>query len=235
MKDLHSHLLYGIDDGSISKEESIELLNKLYDAGVNEMVLTPHYIIGSNYSCNNINKSKLLKELQKETKVKLYMGNEVFIDNNIISNIENNNISTINNSRYILIEFPLNEKLYYDEEILFELRQKDLVPIIAHPERYSYYDISDFEKFINQGCLLQGNITSLSLKYGSKVKKRLEKLLKNKLIHVMGTDTHRKFFEFDTKLKFLDKEYKEDILNNNFIRIINNQDVIRHEKVKEKR
>ena len=82
MKDLHSHLLYGIDDGSISKEESIELLNKLYDAGVNEMVLTPHYIIGSNYSCNNINKSKLLKELQKETKVKLYMGNEVFIDNN---------------------------------------------------------------------------------------------------------------------------------------------------------
>ena len=89
MKDIHNHLIFGIDDGSKSIDESIKLLNEMSDRGVTEIVLTPHYIIGTNYNCNNKIKKEKLKELQKLTKIKLYLGNEVFIDNNILEYIEN--------------------------------------------------------------------------------------------------------------------------------------------------
>ena len=56
MKDIHNHLIFGIDDGSKSIDESIKLLNEMSDRGVTEIVLTPHYIIGTNYNCNNKNK-----------------------------------------------------------------------------------------------------------------------------------------------------------------------------------
>ena len=56
MKDIHSHILYGIDDGSRSIEESIQLLDRLYDQGVTDIILTPHYIENSKYNYKNIKK-----------------------------------------------------------------------------------------------------------------------------------------------------------------------------------
>ena len=141
MKDIHNHLIFGIDDGSKSIDESIKLLNEMSERGVTEIVLTPHYIIGTNYNCNNKIKKEKLKELQKLTKIKLYLGNEVFIDNNILEYIENDEISTINNTKYLLIELPLREKLEIAFDILFNLRNNGIVPIIAHPERYQYINL----------------------------------------------------------------------------------------------
>ena len=60
MKDLHSHLLYGIDDGATSLEEALELLRQLESAGVKEIIVTPHYIENSKYVCNNSQKEMLL-------------------------------------------------------------------------------------------------------------------------------------------------------------------------------
>ena len=57
MKDIHNHLIFGIDDGSESIETSIKILNEMSNRGVTEIVLTPHYIIGTNYNCNKDRKS----------------------------------------------------------------------------------------------------------------------------------------------------------------------------------
>ena len=62
MKDLHSHLLPGIDDGSKSFEESIKILKKASIEGVTDIVLTPHYIEDTKYNCNNKNKKELFAE-----------------------------------------------------------------------------------------------------------------------------------------------------------------------------
>ena len=59
MKDLHSHLLPGIDDGSNSMEESISLLKSAYESGITDMMLTPHYMYKTDYNCNNKKKEKL--------------------------------------------------------------------------------------------------------------------------------------------------------------------------------
>lgn len=227
MKDLHNHSLYGIDDGAQTFEDSILILNKLEDEGVKEIVLTPHYIIGTSYNANKEKREKRLKELQSKTNIKLYLGNEVFLDNDILDYIDRNEISTINGSRYILIEFSLREKMPFDHELVFNLRKVGLVPIIAHPERYSYYSIKDLEKFIEEGCLLQGNITSLMNKYGKKVKKRLIKLLKANLITVLGTDTHsNNNINIEDCLKELKKIVPEDkynkLIDDNFTKIVNN-------------
>lgn len=228
MKDIHSHLIYGIDDGPKVLNGSLKILKKLENEGVTELVVTPHYIIGTNYNSDNETKMKLVRELQEHTKINIYIGNEVYIDNDIIDYIERRQISTINNSDYLLVELPLNEKMEYASNILFELRNLGIIPIIAHPERYHYLSISDLISFVEEGCLLQGNITSLSGKYGKKVKENLKLLLKKHMIHVLGTDIHTHNDVsvsgcLEQLMKLVDDKMYKDLTERNFNKIINNK------------
>ena len=229
MKDIHNHLLYGIDDGSKSLDESIKLLKGLKKEGITEIVFTPHYIIGSSYNTNVKKNKALLSTLVKKTDIKLYLGNEVALDNDVLSYIEKGEIGTINNSRYLLVEFPINEKLDVGKVLIGNLIRYGVIPVIAHPERYHYYKLKDFEEFIKEGCLLQGNITSLIDKYGVKSRKNLELLLKKDMIHVLGTDTHRTLFDMGKCEEYLDKvvtkERKEELLNTNFDKIVKDKDI----------
>lgn len=226
MKDLHSHILYGIDDGSKTIEKSIELLKSLEKENVTDLVLTPHYIIGTSYNSNNSQKRELLNSLKRKTKINLYLGNEVYIDNKILEYIKKDEINTINNSKYLLIEFPLNERLDCMFDIVYDLLGKGIIPIIAHPERYRYLKLSDLISLIESGCLFQGNITSLNGKYGKEVKKNLELLLSKNMIHLIGTDTHRNpNIDLDKALeelkKIVGKEKYKEITEINFDKVIN--------------
>lgn len=238
MKDLHSHILYGIDDGSKTIEESIEILKKAKKQGVTDIVLTPHYIKDTSYQANNKEKNERLKTLKQELKkqkikINLYLGNEVYIDEEIPSLLKEE-ISTINNSRYILIEFPLNRKSSMIDEVLYQLKQENLIPIIAHPERYLYYykDYAFFEDLINQGCFFQANIASIYGFYGRKSKKMLKEMLKRNMIHFFGSDIHHKFqniYEKDIEkvlLKILkDPKRVEDLLINNTTQVLKNKKI----------
>ena len=70
MLDIHSHILYGIDDGARSKEESIELLRYLEKQGVEKIIVTPHYIENTLYEATVAKKKKLIKDLENETSIK---------------------------------------------------------------------------------------------------------------------------------------------------------------------
>lgn len=195
MKDIHSHILYGIDDGAKSLEESVEILRMANRCGVTDIILTPHYIKNSIYSANITLKKKILNEIKRELKkenidINLYLGNEVYIDSGIFSKLRS--ISCLNNSRYILIELPLNNKCLVLEEVLYKLKERNLIPIIAHPERYTAYykDYSFFANLIKDGCLLQGNIGSLYGDYGNISKRMIKGLLKRGMIHFMASDIH---------------------------------------------
>ena len=237
MKDLHAHILYGIDDGSKDYENSIDILKKMEQNSITEIVLTPHYIIGSKYNSDNKTKKKLLESLKNKTKLKLYIGNEIYIDNDILEYIEKDKISSINNTKYLLVEFPLSRKLTCMYELIFELRKNNYIPIIAHPERYHYLKLDDLEKLIEGGCLFQGNITSLLNKYGSYAKRNFELLIKKHMIHVLGTDTHRDFdYNLEEALNKLKKitssEYYMDLTERNFDKIVSNKKVNTYDIVK---
>ena len=238
MKDLHCHLLPGIDDGSSSIEESISLLKSMKEFGIDEIVLTPHYIENSKYNCNNKNKKALLNKFLKEVKkenidVKIYLGNEVYFTNNLIELIDQKEIETINNSRYLLFEFPMHGHCKGTGEILLKLISRGYIPILAHPERYKkFLEKPDLlEEYLRMGVLLQGNFSSLYGKYGRKEKKLLKYYIKKGWISFLGSDTHHTFSYNSRKLERMlhrlnkNEEYISGLLGDNFDKVINNEPI----------
>ncbi|MCI8347411.1 MAG: hypothetical protein HFJ12_05665 [Bacilli bacterium] len=235
MKDIHSHILYGIDDGSRGVEESIELLDHLYYHGVTDIILTPHYIENSKYSCNNKKKAELLQELQQQyKKINLYLGNEVYITENILDLLKKEEIMTLNYSRYLLIELPMNSEIKNLDSIIFDLVRNNIIPIIAHPERYRYVqkNIHYFDEFRNMGILLQGNYESLFNQYGSSAKKTLKKLLREDMISFLASDMHR--IGYMTHIELLDKKLarivkdtkkRKALLEDNIEKVIHDEDI----------
>ena len=195
--DIHSHILFNIDDGSKSLEESINIIKQDIEIGIKNIVVTPHYIENSKYTSNNNEKNQILKQLKTELKnrnikANLYIGNEVYICDNLEELLNNKEISAINNSKYLLIELPLHNKIKNVTEIIYELKIKGIIPIIAHPERYEYVqkDIKYVDKLIEEGAILQANYGSVIGIYGNKAKKTIKKLLKQNKIKVLATDIH---------------------------------------------
>lgn len=239
MKDLHCHILMGIDDGSSNLQESLNILSKAQEDGITDIVVTPHYIKNTTFAANNILKQQILNQLKEQMTINdihinLYLGNEVYIDEEIITLIKNNEIATINNSRYILIELPMMNKILNLKAIIFELINNGYIPIIAHPERYKFVQNNPLilQELINMGVLFQGNYKSLFGSYGQHAKKTLKVLLENNLIHFLGSDTHKdsddyKLKDLEKKLIKLvkDKKRVEELLENNFMKVINNEEI----------
>ena len=242
MKDLHTHILYDIDDGSNSLEESLEILKQASLNGVTDIVLTPHYVKGSKYSADNAQKKKLFNELKKwvdisSININIYLGNEVYITEDSLS--LSKEISTINNSRYILIELPLNTKYNLIFESLNKLKKKNLIPIIAHPERYmAYYEDYDFFNNLRKiGCLLQGNIGSIYGNYGKKSKKMIIYMLENNMLDFLASDIHQDnniIYDKDIKRDIFkivkDKDVVEKLLNTNAEKVLNDIDIVEWSK-----
>lgn len=234
MRDIHSHIMYGIDDGSRSLEESIKLLEIQEKKGITDIILTPHYIENTDYTCDVQRKNEIINELKKHTTINLYIGNEVYITENVKKLLENKKISTLNNSRYLLVELPMNNKIVDVEDILFSLLRINVIPIIAHPERYSYVqdDIKYLDTLKDMGVLFQGNYESLFGKYGTGAKKTLKKLIKLNYISFLGSDMHHLGYEYHQEKvakKLLritkSKDAVEDLISNNILKVINDEEI----------
>ena len=193
--DIHSHILYGIDDGSKSLEESIEIIKQHIEMGFKDIILTPHYIENSKYETKNKEKKKLLETLKKKLKkqnikINLYLGNEVFVNNTL--EIDKEKIEKLNNSKYLLIEFPMGEKPKNINNIIYELKIQGIIPVIAHPERYTFVQEHPniVDEWVEEGALLQSNYGSIVGVYGESAKKAVKKLLKKNIIANLATDIH---------------------------------------------
>lgn len=207
--DIHNHSFPNVDDGAKSFEEAVENIKYLKSIGVTDIVLTSHYIINSKYQSSINSRLPILKKLQDlDLGVNLYLGNEVFISEatTLINLVKSGATSTINNSRYLLIEFPRSQVIQHLDKIICELNEAGITPIIAHPERYSYYweNFDKLKELLEYDCLFQCNIESIAGKYGSNAKKALKKMLKEGMVSILATDFHHK----ETN-KYLEKSLKK--------------------------
>lgn len=240
MKDLHSHILYGIDDGCRSIDSSMEVLRSAYEAGVTDIIFTPHFIENSKYSVNNREKLKLFDTLKDKLKeedipINLYLGNEIYINENILNLIKSGDIYPLNNSRYLLIEFPMAQMYRNTKNIIFDLIRAGYRVVLAHPERYRYLqnDMEEVDELLEMGVLLQGNYRSLFGYYGSDAKKCLKKLIKTHRVTFLGSDIHTDDGYYTKKLhKKLKKLTKDDLevenlLGGNFDFVIANKDIVK--------
>ena len=194
--DIHSHILPGVDDGSNSFEESLKLLRRIYSYGIKKVVLTPHIMDGI-WENTNENLQERFNELQeflaKENfnEVTLHLAAEYMLDSNFNEILKSKQLLTIKDN-YVLVEMsylsaPLN--LY---ETLFSIQVAGYKPILAHPERYSFFhqNYQEYYKLKEVGCSFQLNLLSLSNYYGKDVNLIAKKLLKDNLIDFVGSDTH---------------------------------------------
>lgn len=209
MIDIHCHLLPGIDDGAKSFEESLLLLKKAEAAGVTDIILTPHYIVGSKYNADNVRKWKLFLELKERAAkagiaVRIYLGNEIYIDGglpemlsgygkNCVAFGKNDNddsknqvgcgkifeLSTLNSGKYVLVEFPVGTEDKSAKMTLFSLVSAGFIPVIAHPERYIY--VQENLKYFDDFLSMGCVLQGNYLSLMGKYGKRAEKTLKKLL------------------------------------------------------
>lgn len=198
MIDMHAHVLPNIDDGARSVDETFELIREAKNAGFEGIVLTSHYM--ENYYETNAKEREVLLDIinknlkEEKIDIDLYLGNEIYITDNIIKLLEEKKACTINDTSYVLFEMPLNIEPLNLYDVVYEMLQNKMVPILAHPERYSFIQKEPelVYELIEKGVLMQANYGSIIGQYGKKAKLIVKKFLENNMIHFLGSDVHRK-------------------------------------------
>lgn len=193
MIDFHSHILPEIDDGSKSYEESLKMLKEAQNIGFDTIISTSHYAINC-FEVPEYKRKELIEDLNLEENIpNIILGSEIFLTYNIIDLLKDFKASTINGTKYVLIELPLCKQFNSLKSVINNLKENDYIPIIAHPERYLYIQkhFKDLYDLKELGVLFQCNYGSIIGYYGLKAKWVVKKMLKNGLISFLGSDAHR--------------------------------------------
>lgn len=196
--DFHSHLLPGLDDGVATVEESLEILRELYGQGVRKVITTPH-IINDLYPNTHEQIAEALHGIQEAVQEQLpdmqfSAAAEYYLDEWFIETyLKQDNPPLCLSDTYVLVETNYVDRPAFLEEVFFELQLRGYKVVFAHPERYHYLlkDFRHFETLAASGILFQANMMSFTGHYGPQVKKAAEYLLKNQLLHALGSDIHK--------------------------------------------
>lgn len=193
--DVHAHILPGIDDGADNLEESLELILGMKALGIERVIATPHIteeVFPNNKETIDAAYQQLQTALDAEgIDFKVEYSAEYRLDANFITHWEKNELIPFPNN-YLLIENSYLQPYWKLEDTIFQLNLNGYKPILAHPERYTYYhnDYEVFDKIHNLNCKFQVNILSLAGVYGKEVKKTALHLLNKGYIDFLATDMH---------------------------------------------
>ncbi len=192
--DMHCHLLYGVDDGAKTLEDSIHMLDVAVEEGVTDMILTPHYRHGMfPYPGDAIRKHFLQLQLEADKRgIGLYLGCEAHVNRQIISYLEERRILPLAGSEYVLTEYAHDSEESFVRQMSEELLMHGYIPVIAHIERYACFrkDMDLSGDLRRQGVWLQTNADAVLGKDGFATKSFCKKMLKADLIDVIASDSH---------------------------------------------
>lgn len=154
----------------------------------------------------------------QEIIVQLHQGNEILLTENTPKLLVDSQISTLANSRYILFELPFSNRMLDLEQIIYTIKANGYIPILAHPERYTYIQENpeSLIDIIKCGVLIQSNYGSFIEQYGKTAKNTVEILLENRLINFLGSDTHKQGHIYDNINTIL-KKMKEIVHSEKYI------------------
>ena len=240
MIDLHCHILPAVDDGSDSTETSCQMARLAQESCVDTIVATPHCNLpGNQPNYRNQDLSARFEAINRVFRregidVKILPGCEVFAQGNLQLLLRDRRLYTLNNSRYLLIEFRFGESPDFLNWALASVSQAGLTPVIAHPERYTCIqeDPILIANWFRRGCLVQLNKGSLLGNFGMGPQQAALWLLDQGLAHVIASDAHAAHYRtphMGKILRFLSKKYPKEyvrmLLLDNPRRIINNEDI----------
>ncbi|MFJ7735141.1 tyrosine-protein phosphatase [Lysinibacillus sp. NPDC097287] len=236
--DIHTHILFDVDDGPRTEEESLQMLKQAVKEGITEIISTshalkPHYDVSySTVERQLEHLSKLIE--QNDIPLTLHSGHEIRLNDKLDNLLNHKQIHVLANSNYVLIELPSNMVPAYTKDMIIALKSSGYTPIIAHPERNRAIaeQPRKLEQLIREGALAQITAGSLTGHFGKAVQKLSLDLVRANYIHTYGSDVHNlttRPFLFFKGLYYLEKN-KEldavDILLKNNERIIKNEQMI---------
>ena len=188
--DRHSHILYGVDDGIKTVEDSIAAISFEESLGVTDIWCTPHVME------DMPNKTESLKARFEELcaayngPVHLHLAAEYMIDPLFETRLRNRDLLTMEDN-ILLVETSTIAPPYDLEGSLNEAMSAGYRPMLAHPERYRFLEVKDIVRLHEMGVRLQLNIASLTGYFGSSAKDKAEQLLKSGMYCAYGSDCHR--------------------------------------------
>lgn len=194
--DIHCHILPHLDDGASTQEEAMEMLKIARSDGVAEIAATPHIMTGRfNNTREEIEASvNMLKQRVETNNPVLYTGAELRICPDLIALASNRTVPTINNTEYLLLEFPSFTIPSFHEmiNIIAALKMKKVTPIIVHPERNTIFiqKIQLMKNLIPYGALFQVTSASITKDFGRIVHMAVLKMIEKGVVHVVATDAH---------------------------------------------
>lgn len=229
--DIHCHILPGVDDGAPNMEASLKMIEMSIREGIQDIILTPHYIAGqTNADLIQLQFEKLRYEVQKKgLEIQLVLGNELYYSPSILDELKKGRALAIANTSYVLVEFQLDITFEKMSQAFHELFMNGYRPILAHLERFQCLreQPHHVEQLIDAGIYMQANTNSFLREDDFKF---LIPLAKEGWIHFLGTDSHREDWRspqmkktVQILQKYLKKEELMTLLVYNPDRMIKNQ------------
>ena len=188
--DNHSHILYGVDDGVKTVEESLKILHFYEEAGVETLWLTPH--IMEDVPNTTAGLQARFAELQAayDGPIRLKLAAEYMIDTLYVERLRAQDLLLHGGDR-VLVETSTWSPPIDLWEILDETLKAGYRPLIAHPERDRYMQKKDYERLRKMGCLMQINLPSIVGVYGETTQEKAQDLLDKGYYIMFGSDCHR--------------------------------------------
>lgn len=198
MIDIHSHILPGIDDGAADLYDTLEMVSAAAKSGVTAMIATPHCNIPEGYK-NYFTKEYIAAVQQVREavhkaglSVSILPGAEAFATEELPQLLQDGKIMTLNQSRYLLVEFDFDEDPQYAQYMLEELQKLRVIPVIAHAERYRF--VQKQPEFVyywrKRGYPVQVNKGSFQGRFGKIEEQTAYLLMDHHLVSVIASDAH---------------------------------------------
>ncbi|MBO1003227.1 tyrosine-protein phosphatase [Pseudogracilibacillus auburnensis] len=196
MIDIHSHILPGVDDGAENEQESIDMAKAAIEDGITAIVATPHHKNRTydNYKEDIVKHVAVLNDLFQSKNIPLTVlpGQEVRIYGEVIEDYEKGEIQLVNDSQYLLVEFPSDSVPHYTEQLFYDLQLAGIKPVIVHPERNREL-LENHDKMyqlVRKGALSQVTAASVVGKFGKKIQDFSLQLIEANLTHLIASDAH---------------------------------------------
>ena len=193
MIDIHCHLLYGVDDGAKTIEESVAMLEAAKEQGISAMILTPHYRHGMfAYPKEEIEEHfRILEPYAQKLGIYLALGTEYHVNSHIVEALDSGRCRTMAGSRYVLCEYLHDSEYAYIYQMTQELVLHGYIPVFAHVERYgALADLQLAEELRNLGAWITVNADAVLGLEGMGPKKYCKKMLKAECVDAIASDSH---------------------------------------------
>ena len=208
--DCHCHILPGLDDGAQTLEDAVFLAGKLAEWGYQRVVCTSHSTFLYRNTPETVTAAcELLRtELERQgIGLELVASMEYRLIPETWPVVRANGWLLPWEGNHILIELPIHDpKKIGDIRPLEEIRRlidDGYQPVLAHPERYLYLQMEEYQALKAAGCQFQRNIGTLEGMYGPTVRLRAEALNAEGMYDRLGTDLHsRKYAYFFDQFVF---------------------------------